>query len=213
MTDFETNPVGTLAELAKLREERDARAAHVAQIPMGAIMNGQELLRRLADYYGFECEGGPIGNCVEFQELERCFAALLEYTQMTQETSLARLKAQWQEIPADACPVCHGSGTDQIKRRKDRPCGGCYGLGRVKEDGETPAEMWELAEVAGRVIGELRQQVARLEGRLALPGVAEAIAAEMARRQQAATDAQAEQERKWREGRGHGPGGARMTGD
>ena len=28
------------------------------------------------------------------------------------------------------------------------------------------------AEVAGRVIGELRQQVARLEGRLALPGVA-----------------------------------------
>ena len=121
--------------------------------------------------------------------------------------------AEWREIPADACPVCHGSGTDQIKKRRDHPCGGCYGLGRVKADGETPAEMWELAEVAGRVIGELRQQVAVLEGRLALPGVAEAIAAEQARRQQAASDAQAEQERKWREGRGHGPGGSRMTGD
>ena len=125
----------------------------------------------------------------------------------------ARWDAEWQEIPADACPVCYGSGTDQIKKRQDRPCGGCYGLGRVRQDGETPKEMWELAEVAGRIIEGLRQQVAGLEGRLALPGVAEAIAAEMARRQQAATDAQAEQERKWREGRGHGPGGARMTGD
>lgn len=122
-------------------------------------------------------------------------------------------EAGWREIPADACPVCHGSGQDTIKKRSGRPCGGCYGLGRVRLDGERPEDLWELGEVARRIIGELRQQVARLEGRLALPGVAEAIAAEQARRQQAATDAQAEQERKWREGRGHGPGGARMTGD
>jgi hypothetical protein len=121
--------------------------------------------------------------------------------------------AEWQEIPADACPVCHGAGTDQIKKRRDRPCGGCYGLGRVREDGETPKGEWEVAEVAGRVIGELRQQVAVLEGRLALPGVAEAIQSALVAEMQRRQDTQAEQERKWREGRGHGPGGARYTGD
>jgi len=125
----------------------------------------------------------------------------------------ARWDAEWMEIPADACPVCHGTGTDQIKKRKDRPCGGCYGLGRVRLDCETPKEMWELAEVAGRIIAELHREVAGLQSQLATPGVAEAIKAEWQRRQQAASDAQAEQERKWREGRGHGPGGARMTGD
>ncbi|MFW6344801.1 MAG: hypothetical protein ACOC0M_00495 [Halomonas sp.] len=126
-------------------------------------------------------------------------------------------QANWTQIPAHACPVCHGSGTDQIKRRKDRPCGGCYGLGRVREDGETPADRWELAEVAGRVIREIRSEMAKIERQAALmaqaPGVTEWLEAERARRQQAASDAQARQEREWREGRGHGPGGARMTGD
>lgn len=128
-----------------------------------------------------------------------------------------RWEAQWREIPTDACPVCYGSGTDQIKKRQDRPCGGCYGLGRVKEDGETPKEMWELAEVAGKVITEIRAEMAKIERKAALmmqaPGVADWLEAERARRQRAASDAQAEQERKWREGRGHGPGGARYTGD
>lgn len=128
-----------------------------------------------------------------------------------------RWEAQWREIPADACPVCYGSGTDQIKKRQDRPCGGCYGLGRVREDGETPKGEWEVAEVAGRIIAELKTGRAEAERRLAqvreIPGVVQAIGAEQARRLRGASDAQAEQERKWREGRGHGPGGARMTGD
>jgi hypothetical protein len=129
----------------------------------------------------------------------------------------ARWDAEWRETPADACPVCHGAGTDQIKKRRDRPCGGCYGLGRVREDGETPKGEWEVAEVAGRVIAKVKQERdhwrKRCEALEEVPGVAEAIVAERARRQQAASDAQAEQERKWREGRGHGPGGARYTGD
>ncbi|MGE4534705.1 hypothetical protein [Halomonas sp.] len=129
----------------------------------------------------------------------------------------ARWEAEWREIPADACPVCHGSGTDQIKKRKDRPCGGCYGLGRVKADGETPKGEWEVAEVAGRIIEGLRGKLERansgIEAMQRTPGVPEAIDAERERRRQAASNAQAEQERKWREGRGHGPGGARMTGD
>lgn len=126
-------------------------------------------------------------------------------------------ESEWQEIPSNACPVCHGSGHDQIKKRKDRPCGGCYGLGRVKEDGETPKGEWEVAEVAGRIIAELKTGRAEAERRLAqvreIPGVVQAIGAEQARRLRGASDAQAEQERKWREGRGHGPGGARYTGD
>lgn len=122
-------------------------------------------------------------------------------------------EANWRPIEPDTCTVCMGTGRDAIKGNKANPCGGCYGLGRVKADGETPKGEWEVAEVAGRVIAELHREIAGLQSQLATPGVAEAIKAEWARRQQAATDAQAEQERKWREGRGHGPGGARYTGD
>lgn len=122
-------------------------------------------------------------------------------------------RVHWKPVTPDTCTVCMGTGRDAIKGNKANPCGGCYGLGRVREDGETPTELWELADVAGRVIGNWRQQLAEHKAREALPGVAEAIqaalTAEIGRRQ----DAQAEQERKWRDGRGHGPGGARYTGD
>lgn len=123
----------------------------------------------------------------------------------------------WREafrpIAKDDCQVCLGSGTDHIKGAKDKPCGGCFGLGKVREDGETPKDRWELAEVAERMIAELHREVAGLKSQLDTPGVAEAIKAEWKRHQQAISDAQARQEREWREGRGHGPGGARMTGD
>lgn len=132
-------------------------------------------------------------------------------------TTLEDWSAHWQPITPDTCTVCMGTGRDAIKGNKANPCGGCYGLGRVREDGETPADPWELADVAGRVIAELREEMAKIERKAALmmraPGVAEWLEAEKARRQQAASDGQAEQERRWREGRGHGPGGARYTGD
>jgi hypothetical protein len=128
-------------------------------------------------------------------------------------TTTGDWETNWRAIAPDDCPVCVGTGTDQIKGNKDRPCGGCYGLGKVKEDGETPADRWQLAEVA---LGIIRRQQQELEGRriaMATPAVAEALrkAGQEIRRQQ--EDAQAENERKWREGPGHGPGGRRQTGD
>ncbi|MDN6323306.1 MAG: hypothetical protein L0J73_11730 [Halomonas sp.] len=58
----------------------------------------------------------------------------------------------WRPVAKDDCAVCLGAGTDQIKGNKDRPCGGCYGLGKVRPDGETPTELWELADVAAGII-------------------------------------------------------------
>lgn len=132
-----------------------------------------------------------------------------------------RWEAQWREIPTDACPVCYGSGTDQIKKRQDRPCGGCYGLGRVKEDGETPKGEWEVAEVAGRIIEGLRGKLERansgIEAMQRTPGVPEAIDAERERRkerqQEKGPPDWVQREQEWRAGKGRGPGGARMTGD
>lgn len=47
--------------------------------PIGAVENGREFLRRLADHYSFECEGGPLRNCSDFIEVERCFEAMAEW--------------------------------------------------------------------------------------------------------------------------------------
>ena len=44
--------------------------------PTGAIENGREHLRRLIEHYDFECEGGPLRNCADFQEAVRCFETL-----------------------------------------------------------------------------------------------------------------------------------------
>lgn len=126
-------------------------------------------------------------------------------------------EANWRPIEPDTCTVCMGTGRDAIKGNKANPCGGCYGLGRVKADGETPKGEWEVAEVAGRIIEGLRGKLERansgIEAMQRTPGVPEAIDAERERRKQATSDAQTAQERKWRESRGHGPGGARYTGD
>ena len=124
-----------------------------------------------------------------------------------------RWEAEWREIPADACPVCHGSGTDQIKKRKDRPCGGCYGLGRVRQDGETPKGAWEVAEVA---LGIIQRQARIIEQRdqvLAFPEVQEVLKARKERQQQEGPPDWVQREQDWRGSRGRGPGGARMTGD
>lgn len=42
----------------------------------GAIINAQTLLSRLRHMYDFECEAGPLYNCWEFIELERCIESL-----------------------------------------------------------------------------------------------------------------------------------------
>ena len=42
----------------------------------GAVVNGLALLYRLRDHYDFECEAGPLKNCTDFHDLERCLLAL-----------------------------------------------------------------------------------------------------------------------------------------
>lgn len=116
----------------------------------------------------------------------------------------------WRPAEKDDCPVCLGAGTDQIKGNKENPCGGCYGLGKVRKDGETPADMWELSDVAQRIIIALENDVKEMSEHLALPGVMELIKRQ---RQQMIDDSTARQEQEWRNGRGHGPGGRRHTGD
>lgn len=49
----------------------------VKEIHFGAIENGREHLRRLVDHYEFECEGGSLRNCVDYQEAVRCFERLV----------------------------------------------------------------------------------------------------------------------------------------
>ncbi len=122
-------------------------------------------------------------------------------------------ETNWKPIATDDCTICLGSGTDQIKGNKHRPCGGCYGLGKVKQDGETPTDRWELAEVALGIIQRQQQELEQRRQTMALPGVMAALEAHRRDRQRQQEDAVAEKERQWREGRGHGPGGARMTGD
>lgn len=123
-------------------------------------------------------------------------------------------RQQWRPIARDDCQVCMGTGYDHIKGNKANPCGGCYGLGKVREAGETPANLWELAEVATRIITGLRSElgvaVRQLKAIHAAPGVNEALEAHL---QQAISDSTARQEQEWRDGRGHGPGGRRHTGD
>lgn len=48
-------------------------------IPIGAIENGREFMRRLETFYDFECEGGPFRNCEDWDGLKRCFEALVDH--------------------------------------------------------------------------------------------------------------------------------------
>lgn len=116
----------------------------------------------------------------------------------------------WRALEKDDCRVCLGAGTDQIKGNKANPCGGCYGLGKVRADGETPTELWELADVAAGIIA--KRTTERDEARRWMAD-AEVQAFIEQLRQRRLDDSIAQQEHKWREGRGHGPMGQRHTGD
>ncbi|MGM0703844.1 MAG: hypothetical protein ACQEUG_15795 [Pseudomonadota bacterium] len=125
-------------------------------------------------------------------------------------TTLDDWRQHWRPLDTDDCPICLGAGHDQIKGNKTKPCGGCYGLGKVQGDGQTPGDRWQLAEVAIGIITALRNELSlakrQLEGIHAVPGVNEALEAHL-------QDAVARQEQEWRDGQGHGPGGRRHTGD
>lgn len=139
---------------------------------------------------------------------------IVVYRDLDRETDTATTakdwETNWRQIATDDCTVCLGAGTDQIKGNKAQPCGGCYGLGKVRDDGETPTDMWELATVATAIIQKQQEDLQRLRQLAALPEVQAAL---QARREAHTSDAITMQEQAWRSGRGYGPGGARHTGD
>ena len=46
--------------------------------PLGAIHNGRVLLARLLTY-GFECDAGPLVQCVDFRQALQCFEKMAEW--------------------------------------------------------------------------------------------------------------------------------------
>jgi len=125
-------------------------------------------------------------------------------------TTQADWLQNWREIAPDDCTVCIGTGTDHIKGNKDRPCGHCYGLGKVLVNGERPADLWELATVAADIINTQRAHIAQLSVIAENPAVQALIDQQ---RQQVITDSVGRQYQEWSDGHGHGPGGQRYTGD
>ena len=55
--------------------------------PYGAIENCRELMRRLAVFYDFECQGGKLAGCAEFQDVQRCVDAMAEWIIAVSEMS------------------------------------------------------------------------------------------------------------------------------
>ncbi|MCP1313014.1 MULTISPECIES: hypothetical protein [unclassified Halomonas] len=117
---------------------------------------------------------------------------------------------QWRPLERDDCPLCLGTGTDPIKGDKSKPCGHCYGLGKVMDTGERPTDQWELAEVSTGIIQRQRAELAQLRAIADHPGVRELVEREL---QQRIDESIALQEQEWRGKPGHGHGGQRHTGD
>lgn len=51
----------------------------VVERPLGAAHNGRVFADRVEQEYGFECQGGPISGCYEWNELRRCLDTMAEY--------------------------------------------------------------------------------------------------------------------------------------
>ena len=71
------------------------------EIPVGAIENGMAFAERL-EMYGFECEGGNILNCSDWQEFRQCFNHLAEWA-FTLDVSAAPV-AQTEQQPVEVMP-------------------------------------------------------------------------------------------------------------
>ncbi|HHR1002875.1 TPA: hypothetical protein ACS29Y_002497 [Raoultella planticola] len=66
-------------DLAKAYQKLAAEnVALKSEIPLGAIENGRAFADRL-EAYPFECQGGNLNMCSDWQELRRCFEHLSEW--------------------------------------------------------------------------------------------------------------------------------------
>ncbi|WP_240740646.1 Eae-like protein [Lelliottia amnigena] len=74
-------------------------AARKSEVPLGAIENGRAFADRL-EAYSFECQGGNLSMCSDWQELIRCFEHLAEWAMHGQDETpatdavLAEVRAQ-----------------------------------------------------------------------------------------------------------------------
>ncbi|EET1508750.1 hypothetical protein FLY72_000505 [Escherichia coli] len=71
-----------------------------SDIPLGAIENGRAFADRLENYQ-FECEGGNLNMCSDWQEFRRCFEYLSEWA-MHSQTEHPATDAFLAEIRAEA---------------------------------------------------------------------------------------------------------------
>lgn len=81
-------------------------AARKSEVPLGAIENGRAFADRLAAY-PFECQGGNLSMCSDWQELIRCFEHLAEWAMHGQDETpatdefLAEVRASGVEMFAE----------------------------------------------------------------------------------------------------------------
>lgn len=129
--------------------------------------------------------------------------------ELVSATTMDDWRQHWKPIAANDCTLCLGSGTDPIKGAKHQPCGGCYGLGKVRQNGERPEDCWQVAEVAGGIIQRQRQELGWLRQIAAMPEVKEIVEKRRAQKDRGWID----EEQEWRAGPGRGHGGRRHTGD
>ncbi len=60
-----------------------------SDVPLGAIENGRAFADRLENYYQFECDGGKLNMCSDWQEFRRCFEYLSEWVMHSQTDKYA----------------------------------------------------------------------------------------------------------------------------
>ncbi|WP_142417459.1 hypothetical protein [Citrobacter braakii] len=87
---------------SKCRELAVENAGMKAEVPLGAIENGRAFAERL-EAYPFECHGGNLNMCSDWQELRRCFEHLSEWA-MHSQTETPATDSFLAEVRASAIP-------------------------------------------------------------------------------------------------------------
>ena len=92
----------------KLAQMAAENAGLKGDVPLGAIENGRAFADRLENYQ-FECEGGNLNMCSDWQEFRRCFEYLSEWAMHSQtehpatDAFLAEVREQGVEMFAQWC--------------------------------------------------------------------------------------------------------------
>lgn len=99
MVDYDEHASVVAALEARCAALAAENAGLKAEVPMGSIVNGRAFADRL-EAYPFECQGGNLNMCSDWQELLRCFEHLSEWAMHGQpetpstDAFLAEVRAQ-----------------------------------------------------------------------------------------------------------------------